>query len=82
MTIQLHCESSDQWLVAAMEQFDRFLLDHAANEKKASSSTLTLAAHYPDKPDLMAAMIDLAIGIAGAGGCSGVAVAGGDGTTG
>jgi tRNA 2-(methylsulfanyl)-N6-isopentenyladenosine37 hydroxylase len=61
MTIQLHCESSDQWLVAAMEQFDRFLLDHAANEKKASSSALTLAAHYPDKPDLVAAMIDLAI---------------------
>jgi tRNA 2-(methylsulfanyl)-N6-isopentenyladenosine37 hydroxylase len=61
MTIQLHCESSDQWLTAVMEQFDSFLLDHAANEKKASSSALTLAAHYPDRPDFVAAMIDLAI---------------------
>lgn len=61
MTIQLHCESSDQWLAAVMEQFDSFLLDHAANEKKASSSALTLAAHYPDKSDFVAAMIDLAI---------------------
>jgi tRNA 2-(methylsulfanyl)-N6-isopentenyladenosine37 hydroxylase len=61
MTIQLHCKSSEQWLTAVMEQFDRFLIDHAANEKKASSSALTLAAHYPDKPDFVAAMIDLAI---------------------
>lgn len=61
MTIQLHCESSKQWLAVVLEQFDRFLIDHAANEKKASSSALTLAAHYPDKPEFVAAMIDLAI---------------------
>lgn len=61
MTIQLLCESSDQWLQAAMDDFDSFLIDHAANEKKASSSALTLAAHYPDKPDVVAAMIELAI---------------------
>jgi tRNA 2-(methylsulfanyl)-N6-isopentenyladenosine37 hydroxylase len=61
MTIQLLCESSDQWLQVVMDDFDDFLIDHAANEKKASSSALTLAAHYPDKPDVVAAMIDLAI---------------------
>jgi tRNA 2-(methylsulfanyl)-N6-isopentenyladenosine37 hydroxylase len=61
MTIQLHCKSSDQWLAAVMDQFDSFLLDHAGNEKKASSSALTLAAHYPDKPEFVTAMIDLAI---------------------
>jgi tRNA 2-(methylsulfanyl)-N6-isopentenyladenosine37 hydroxylase len=61
MTMQLHCESSAEWLGAVMNQFDHFLMDHAANEKKASSSALTLAAHYPDKPDFVAAMIDLAI---------------------
>ncbi|MGK7872983.1 MAG: tRNA-(ms[2]io[6]A)-hydroxylase [Xenococcaceae cyanobacterium] len=58
---QLKCESSDMWLDAVLSDFDVFLLDHAANEKKAASVALNLAAHYPDKPDLIAAMIDLAI---------------------
>lgn len=44
-----------------MANFDHFLLDHAANEKKAAGVALNLAAHYPDKHDLVAAMIDLSI---------------------
>lgn len=61
MTIHLKCESSDIWLQTVLADFDIFLLDHAANEKKASGVALNLVAHYPDKPDLVAAMIDLAI---------------------
>lgn len=61
MTVHLLCESSERWLQVVIDDFDEFLIDHAANEKKASSSALTLAAHYPDKPDVVAAMIDLAI---------------------
>lgn len=61
MTIHLHCDSSDTWLQKVLADFDTFLLDHAANEKKASGVALNLAAHCPDKPDLVAAMIDLAI---------------------
>lgn len=61
MTIHLLCESSEAWLQTVLADFDTFLLDHAANEKKASGVALNLAAHYPDKPDLVAAMIDLAI---------------------
>ncbi|WP_299485748.1 tRNA-(ms[2]io[6]A)-hydroxylase [Acaryochloris sp. IP29b_bin.137] len=61
MTILLHCESSEEWLKTVLADFDTFLLDHAANEKKASGVALNLAAHYPDKPDLVTAMIDLAI---------------------
>jgi len=61
VTIQLHCDSSDTWLQIVLADFDTFLLDHAANEKKASGVALNLAAHYPDKPDLVSAMIDLAI---------------------
>ena len=60
-TLQLRCESSDLWLKAVLDNFDDFLLDHAANEKKAASVALNLAAHYPDKPELVAAAIDLAI---------------------
>lgn len=61
MNIHLKCKSSDTWLQTVLVDFDVFLLDHAANEKKASGVALNLAAHYPDKPDLVAAMIDLAI---------------------
>ncbi|MEM9163120.1 MAG: tRNA-(ms[2]io[6]A)-hydroxylase [Cyanobacteria bacterium P01_F01_bin.4] len=61
LPVQLLYESSDQWLQVALDDFDSFLIDHAANEKKASSSALTLAAHYPDKPEVVAAMIELAI---------------------
>ena len=60
-SIVLHCTSSDDWLAAVMNDFDSFLLDHAANEKKASGVALNLAAHYTDKPEFVAAMIDLAI---------------------
>ena len=61
MALQLKSESSDRWLTEVLSNFDAFLLDHAANEKKAAGVALNLAAHYPDKPDLVAAMIDLAI---------------------
>ncbi len=59
--INLHSNSSVEWLEAVLADFDRFLLDHAANEKKAAGVALNLAAHYPDKHDLVAAMIDLSI---------------------
>ncbi len=58
---KLKCHSSKAWLDAVLSDFDQFLLDHAANEKKASGMALNLAAHYPDKPDLVTAMIDLAL---------------------
>ena len=61
MIIQLKLESSQGWLNKVLSDFDLFLLDHAANEKKAAGVALKFAAHYPDKPDLVAAMIDLAI---------------------
>ncbi|MFT5138473.1 MAG: tRNA-(ms[2]io[6]A)-hydroxylase [Lysobacterales bacterium] len=47
-----------QRIVAAM---GAFLPDHAAAEKKASSMAMTMVAHYPDKPELVSAMIDLAL---------------------
>lgn len=40
---------------------DDFLPDHAAAEKKASSMALGMVAHYPDKTELVTAMIDLAL---------------------
>jgi tRNA-(ms[2]io[6]A)-hydroxylase len=53
--------SSPDWLHTVLDNFDEFLLDHAANERKASSMAMSLVAHYPDKTHLVEAMIDLAL---------------------
>jgi len=44
-----------------MSDFDNFLLDHAAAEKKASGMAMSMLSHYPDRIELVAAMADLAI---------------------
>lgn len=49
------------WVAVALGDFDRFLQDHASCEKKASGMALSLASHYPDKPALVNAMVDLAV---------------------
>ena len=53
--------SSSDWLDTVLDNFDEFLLDHAANERKASSMAMSLVAHYPDKTYLLEAMVDLAL---------------------
>jgi tRNA-(ms[2]io[6]A)-hydroxylase len=40
--------------------FDSFLRDHANCERKASGSAMNMVSHYPDRVELVAAMIDLA----------------------
>jgi tRNA-(ms[2]io[6]A)-hydroxylase len=44
-----------------MRDFDSFLLDHAAAEKKASGMAISMLSHYPDRVELVAAMADLAV---------------------
>ena len=62
MTIEVHLTpSSDAWVKCVLANFDEFLTDHAANERKASSMAMSLVAHYPDKPDLVREMVDLAL---------------------
>lgn len=49
------------WTKTVLADFDSFLLDHAAAEKKASGMAISMLSHYPDKVELVAAMADLAI---------------------
>ncbi|MFK8043616.1 tRNA-(ms[2]io[6]A)-hydroxylase [Congregibacter sp.] len=49
------------WVDAVLADFDRFLLDHAAAEKKASGMAISMLSHYPDRVELVEAMADLAI---------------------
>ena len=53
--------SSDTWLQCVLANFDEFLIDHAANERKASAMAMSLVAHYPDRHELVSSMIDLAL---------------------
>lgn len=53
--------SQQAWLECVLANFDEFLIDHAANERKASSMAMSLVAHYPDKPELVSQMVDLAL---------------------
>ena len=46
---------------AVLADFNTFLSDHASAEKKASGMALSMASHYPDRPDILIAMTDLAI---------------------
>lgn len=51
----------DAWIDTVMADFDSFLLDHAAAEKKASGMAISMLSHYPDRVELVAAMADLAV---------------------
>ena len=53
--------TASTWLLAVLEDFDSFLKDHASCEKKASGMALNIASHYPDRPELLNAMADLAV---------------------
>jgi tRNA-(ms[2]io[6]A)-hydroxylase len=59
--IELKFKTPSKWAIAIAGDMDKFLPDHAAAEKKASSMAMTMVAHYPDKPALVTAMIDLAL---------------------
>ena len=49
------------WLETVLADFDSFLQDHAAAEKKASGMAISMLSHYPDRIALVAAMADLAV---------------------
>jgi len=59
--VTLTCSSPSEWLDCVIAGFDEFLIDHAANERKASAMAMSLVAHYPDRQELVTRMVDLAL---------------------
>lgn len=57
----LKSKTDPRWIKAVMADFDSFLIDHAANERKASTLAMSMVVHYPDKDDIVREMIDLAM---------------------
>ncbi len=52
--------TSPMWALKVIQNFDTFLLDHAAAEKKAMGTCLSMIAKYPDKPELVKTMFAIA----------------------
>lgn len=50
-----------EWADVALADFNAFLVDHAAAEKKASGMAMSMLSHYPDRQSMVRAMADLAI---------------------
>ncbi len=58
--LELRVATAERWVEVVLAGFDRFLLDHAACERKASATAISLVTHYPDRRELVRAMIELA----------------------
>ena len=58
---ELRVKTDPQWVEVAKSDFNAFLKDHAACERKAAALAMSMVQHYPDKPDLIRGMIDLAM---------------------
>ena len=58
--MRLKLATPPAWTEAVLADFDSFLLDHAACERKASAAAMGMVAHYPDRRELVEACVELA----------------------
>lgn len=59
--IKLAYTTSQEWVDAAINNFDGFLIDHADNERKASSMAMSFIAKAPEKTEIIGELIDIAL---------------------
>ncbi len=58
--LDLRFSTPPEWLDAVFADFDRFLLDHAACERKAAATGMSFVVKYPDKSELIEPLIEFA----------------------
>jgi tRNA 2-(methylsulfanyl)-N6-isopentenyladenosine37 hydroxylase len=58
--LDLRFSTPASWLDAVFADFDGFLLDHAACERKAAATGMSFVVRYPDRPPLIEPMIEFA----------------------
>jgi tRNA-(ms[2]io[6]A)-hydroxylase len=56
----LRIATSPAWLEAVFADFDAFMIDHAACERKASATGMSFVVKYPDRALLMEPLIEFA----------------------
>jgi len=57
---QLKADTPPQWVEVVLMDLNRFLVDHAACERKANATALSLIAKYPHQSELVHLMMSLA----------------------
>ncbi|HVJ19110.1 MAG TPA: tRNA-(ms[2]io[6]A)-hydroxylase [Polyangiaceae bacterium] len=58
--LDLRAATPPAWLDAVFSNFDAFLIDHAACERKASATGMSFVVRYPDRQALIEPMIEFA----------------------
>lgn len=58
--LDLRSATPREWLDTVFSDFDAFLLDHAACERKAAATGMSFVVRYPDRRVLMEPMIEFA----------------------
>ena len=58
--LDLRAVTAPAWLEAVLADFDAFLVDHAACERKASATGMSFVVRYPDRKELIEPMIEFA----------------------
>jgi tRNA-(ms[2]io[6]A)-hydroxylase len=58
--LRLRTPTDPTWIDVVLSDFDAFLIDHAACERKASATALKLVAHYSDRTVLVRELIPFA----------------------
>lgn len=58
--LPLEPATSREWVDCVLANFDDFLLDHAACERKASAMAMSFVVKYPDHPKMLEPMIAVA----------------------
>lgn len=58
--LDLRFATPPRWLDAVFSDFDAFLLDHAACERKASATGMSFVVKYPDRTELLEPLIEFA----------------------
>ena len=61
LRVDLKVDTSPEWIVKVLEDFDGFLLDHANCERKASSMAMSFIAKYPDRVKIIPELIETAL---------------------
>ena len=58
--LDLRFKTPPEWLIVVFADFDAFLLDHAACERKAAATGMSFVVRYPDKSALIEPLIEFA----------------------
>ena len=58
--LKLRTATPRPWVDAVLSDFDTFLVDHAACERKASATGMAFVVRYPDRRELLGPMIEFA----------------------